>query len=279
MNLSDILQRSAFPQPWSEGEKIPWDEPAFSGRMLEEHLSQAHDAASRRLEIIAEHVDWIHHSLLSGRPSRILDLGCGPGLYSNRLAMLGHTCTGIDFSPASLDYARRTAAPGCEYRQADLRTADFGAGYNLVMLIFGEFNTFRPQDARRIMQKAWGALLPGGRLLLEVSDYASVQRTGSRPSSWFGGGRGLFSATPYLCLNENFWDEASGLATERYYVIDAATAAVTPMVQCTQAYRPQQLLDLLGECGYAEIETYPSLTGLEDARQPDLVALVARRPV
>ncbi|EBO1314042.1 class I SAM-dependent methyltransferase, partial [Salmonella enterica] len=29
--------------------KIPWDEPAFSQRMLENHLSQDHDWASRRL--------------------------------------------------------------------------------------------------------------------------------------------------------------------------------------------------------------------------------------
>lgn len=28
--------------------KIPWDEPAFSQRMLENHLSQDHDWASRR---------------------------------------------------------------------------------------------------------------------------------------------------------------------------------------------------------------------------------------
>lgn len=32
--------------------KIPWDEPAFSQRMLENHLSQDHDWASRRLTVL-----------------------------------------------------------------------------------------------------------------------------------------------------------------------------------------------------------------------------------
>jgi hypothetical protein len=80
MNLLDMIERTAIPAPWSEGEKIPWDEPGFSERMLKEHLSQEHDAASRRTEHIDAHVDWIHRELLGERPARVLDLGCGPGL-------------------------------------------------------------------------------------------------------------------------------------------------------------------------------------------------------
>lgn len=32
--------------------KIPWDDPAFSRRMRQEHLSQEHDRASRRQNIV-----------------------------------------------------------------------------------------------------------------------------------------------------------------------------------------------------------------------------------
>jgi hypothetical protein len=55
MNLLDLIRRTGIPEPWSEGEKIPWDEPGFSERMLKEHLSQEHDAASRRSEKIGFH--------------------------------------------------------------------------------------------------------------------------------------------------------------------------------------------------------------------------------
>src|SRR5512139_3579983 len=102
MDLLELIRRQPVPVPWSEGEKIPWNDPDFSRRMLLEHLSQEHDAASRRFETIDRHVHWIHHAVLSGQPTRILDLGCGPGLYSSRLARLGHECVGIDFSPASI---------------------------------------------------------------------------------------------------------------------------------------------------------------------------------
>lgn len=72
---------------------------------------------------------------------------CGPGLYSTRLARLGHTCVGIDFSPASIRYARETAEReelACTFRHEDIRSADYGSGYNLAMLIFGEINVFCP---------------------------------------------------------------------------------------------------------------------------------------
>lgn len=43
MQLSDIVGRQLSPEPWDEGEKIPWNDPAFSERMLAEHLTQAAD--------------------------------------------------------------------------------------------------------------------------------------------------------------------------------------------------------------------------------------------
>ena len=89
MNLTDLINRSSPPLPWDEGDNIPWNEPDFSRRMLNEHLSQAHDAASRRFAIIDQHVDWIHNKLLAGQSTKILDLCCGPGFYTSRLAKLG----------------------------------------------------------------------------------------------------------------------------------------------------------------------------------------------
>jgi hypothetical protein len=60
MNLLDVIHRQGIPRPWAEGERIPWSDSDFSTRMLHEHLSQEHDAASRRTEIIDGHVRWIH---------------------------------------------------------------------------------------------------------------------------------------------------------------------------------------------------------------------------
>ncbi len=280
MNLIDIVRRQSVPRPWAEGEKIPWDDPDFSERMLSEHLSQAHDAASRRFEIIDGHVGWIHNQVLRGNPARILDLGCGPGLYTSRLARLGHHCVGIDFSPASIAYAREQAEEAglkCTYLEQDIRTANYGAEYRLVMSIFGEFNVFRPEEAKGILTKACRALTPNGFLLLEPHAFDTVVEIGSRPSSWYSTEKGLFSSEPHLCLQESFWDADHNVAIERYYVIDAATGKVTFNSSSMQAYTNKEYRSLLAECGFGEVTFFPSLGEDADSPQGDFIAILAQR--
>jgi SAM-dependent methyltransferase len=257
LNLLDVVQRKDAPLPWAEGEKIPWSDPGFSRRMLREHLSQDHDAASRRFEIIDSHVRWIHDEVLKGKPTQVLDLGCGPGLYANRLAGLGHRCVGIDFSPASIAYAHEQARKeGLEatYIQHDIRTVDYGEGYGLVMLIFGEFNVFRPLEARGILEKAYRALVPDGLLLLEPHTFEAVRKIGRQPPSWYSAKKGLFSDAPYLCLKEDFWDARANVAIERYYIIDAATGKVARHSASTQAYTDDEVRSLLTEGGFGAVE-------------------------
>jgi 2-polyprenyl-3-methyl-5-hydroxy-6-metoxy-1,4-benzoquinol methylase len=278
MELIDITRRRAVPQPWVEGEKIPWNDPDFSQRMLQEHLSQEHDAASRRLRTIDDQVEWIHTRILGSTSGRVLDLGCGPGLYTSRLARLGHTCTGIDFSPASIAYARehaKTEQLPCDYIQMDIREADYGEGFDLVMLIFGEFNVFKPADARNILAKAARALKSGACLLLEAFNFPAVKEMVAQGKNWYSAQSGLFSDKPHICLIENFWNDELNVATERYYIIDAENGNVHLQAASTQAYTDQEYRDLLTEAGFVEIVSYLSL-GMKDSQEPsDFIAIVA----
>lgn len=280
MNLADLPKRNLKPAPWSVCKKIPWNDPAFSRRMLREHLSQAYDAASRRFDIIDQHCAWIHTQILGSRPARVLDLGCGPGLYIQRLARLGHTCYGIDFSPASIEYARQQAADeglDCRFELADMRSAEFSAGFDLVMLIFGEFNAFHPADARRILEKAHAALVPGGRLVLEVHTLERVRDQGLQPPRWFTSQSGLFSERPHLCLKETFWYAEQMVETTRYYVIDVQSNAVEQLGECIQGYSEDQYQTLLAECGFNGTEIHPSLAGEGGSIQDGLFVLSAHR--
>jgi SAM-dependent methyltransferase len=280
MNLMDIINRNPHPQPWEEGEKLPWDDPAFGQRMLKEHLSQQHDAASRRTPRIKKHIAWIHDHVLGGQPARLLDLGCGPGLYAARLTKLGHTVTGIDFSSASITYARQTAEKehlDIQYHLADLRKADFGSGYDLVMFIYSEFNVFRPAEANDILKKAYAALKPGGQIMLEVNTVDAVDQRGNQPSMWYSSKSGLFSDQPHLCLMDNFWDEEQAVATERFLIVDAKTGEVTRYAFSTQAYTEEQYSELLTQNGFRDLAFYPSLSGVEDAQTDEMYVIVAKK--
>ena len=280
MNLLELVRRAEVLEPWGEGEKIPWHEPGFSRRMLEEHLTQKHDLASRRFERVDRQVSWIDQEILSQRPSRILDLGCGPGFYAERLSRLGHQCVGIDYSPASIEYARERAFRdqlGCSYIEQDIRTAEYGKSFDLVMLIFGELNVFTPSDARSILKRAHAALFDRGTLLLEVHTLSVVREIGERDPSWYTAEPGLFSDRPHLCLRESSWDPDQRTATERCLIVDAETGLATKHGATTQGYSDSEYRSLLQDSGFREVDFRASLSGDPEDTDDRLMAILASR--
>jgi SAM-dependent methyltransferase len=248
--------------------------------MLKEHLTQAHDAASRRFEVIDRQVDWIHTTLLGGRSMKVLDLGCGPGLYTSRLARRGCSCTGIDFSPASIVHAKEAVERDhldCRYVEGDIRTATFGEGYGLAMLIYGEFNVFRPDDAAGILKKAHQALTPGGILVLEPHPYEAIKELGQAGSHWYSTRSGLFSEKPHIYLEECFWEEASGTTIHRYYIVDAEDGSVTRYASTMQAYTREEFQTMLEAAGFKQIEFHPSLLGRPDPTMRLLQCITAMK--
>ena len=281
MILTDLIDRALPPAAWAEGDNIPWDDPSFSERMLGWHLRQDSDAASRPSEKIDAQVRWIHESLLGGNPTRVLDLACGPGLYTSRLAGLGHDCRGIDFAPAAIAFARAAAQRdhlACSYELADVREADFGDGFGLVMMIYGQFNVFRRTEGRRLLERACAALVPGGHLLLEPQRFATVRGDGSGHTSWYTAPDGLFSAEPHLCLTESFWDGHARASTERFIIVDLATAEVTRYATSNEAYADHEYATLLGDAGFENVRLLPSLIGVEDESQSVNLAISAQKP-
>lgn len=267
--FEQLISRTRIPTEW---QKIPWHDPDFSQRMLREHLAQDHDAASRRAAIIDLHVAWIQRGVLDEKPSAILDLGCGPGFYANRLSRLGHTVTGIDISPASIGYARQHYAG--TFILGDVRTCDLGTGYDLVMMVYGELNAFAPEEAAAIIDRAYNALRPGGQLLLEVHTYDVVKCIGQEPASWHTASNGVFSDQPYLCLTESAFEEDHSLS--HYYVFDVASGAMTHYLAMHQAYTDDAYRRLLRR--FERVEFYPSLEGkVSETGQDHLFAIAAQR--
>jgi|APSaa5957512535_1039671.scaffolds.fasta_scaffold34760_3 SAM-dependent methyltransferase len=259
MKFSDIVNRQNPPAPWVEGEKIPWNEPGFSKRMLKEHLSQDHNAASRRSEIIHRQVDYLER-IAGGmeKDLKVLDIACGPGLHSHDFARRGHTTFGIDFSPASIEWAKSTAEEQslqCEFTLGDVRATDFGTDIDLAMLLFGELNVYTTDDLKLIIRKARQALKAGGTLMLEPHEPGVIRTNFETKPSWSThSGGGLFSESPHVLLEEGFWHEDVQMAVKRWYVVDTATSEVTLHSQTVVEYTRDELVVLIEAEGFTVSE-------------------------
>lgn len=255
--LIDIMVEPCPEGLWAGEHKIPWNDPDFSRRMLREHLSQEHQLASRRAEVIAEQARWIASAFLGADEGKVLDLGCGPGLYAPHLLEAGHRYQGIDFGPASIDHARQHFAVDqrCKFLLGDVCTADYGGDHDLIMMLYGELNVFSPESCARILSRAQGALRPGGRLLLEVHTREAVVATG-QGSSWYKAEGGLFSDEPHLCLTESRWYEEPAVSLQLFHVVDLRSGGLRSYRSTIQAYGLDDYRRLLQSAGFKEFQRH-----------------------
>ena len=278
MNLLELTLLNGQYDGHETGGKIPWNDPDFSRRMLENHLSQEHDWASRKLSVIEQQVDWIARQLPAG--AKILDLGCGPGFYTQRLAQRGFDCTGVDFSPASVQWAREQAQRAgldIDYQEQDVRDYQPGDTFDFIMMTFGEINVFSIGDAQRLVARCQAWLKPGGTLLIEVHTFDEVKRQGTAQPSWQRCSQGLFLAEPHLLLSENSWDEKMQTSTTTFWALKA-DASVVHFSSQTRAWRDEEYLQLLAQCGFhtttrVAADDWP----VSDTFAGKLYALMARR--
>jgi SAM-dependent methyltransferase len=274
-SLNTIINQTVDEETlWDGAYKIPWNDPDFSRRMLAEHLSQEHDLASRKRDTIRRQVQWIHEHICNNTPAKFLDIGCGPGLYIEQFAALDYDCSGIDFSPASIEYAKSQLGDKAKLINGDIRSIDFGSGFDLAMMIYGEFNVFSPDECREILKKTFEALSPGGKLLLEAHTFEAVERIGRAPNSWYKSGPGLlglFSDEPHICLTENHWLNRQQTALQQFHIINSASGTVTTYRSTTKAWTNDQYIDLLKEAGFTSVIIRPDWP----ARGHDLLLLEA----
>ena len=249
MKISDLIDRGEGFKP----RPLPWSDPEFSARMLKHHLAQEHDWASRRADVIERQVAWLAGRLPAG--GRVLDLACGPGLYTHLLAGRGFKTLGVDFSPAAIAHARRKAAEdglAAEYAEADIRHYRAEGLFDCVLFVFGEFNEFSPDEARLILKNARAALAPRGFLLLEEHTLEAVRESGQSPPSWWPCplNEGLLSDRPHICLQENAWDPELAQATLSYFTLKAETAELDFFRSVQTGYTAARLRELFAETGF-----------------------------
>ncbi|MDR3119853.1 MAG: class I SAM-dependent methyltransferase [Clostridiales bacterium] len=214
------------------------------------------DAASRKPEFMDRSADWIL-TLPLPQGARLLDIGCGPGLYAKRFAERGLRVTGMDFSERSIAYAKERD-PKSEYLLRDYLTLDFANAFDIVTLIYCDYGALIPEEREALLRRVYRALKPGGLFLFDV--FTPEQYAGRGESaSWFVCENGGFwSAKPHICLKaEYFYDKTA--AASRYVVIEDVSARCYNVWDT--CFTRQSLQSEVLPIGFAEEGLYGDVTG------------------
>ena len=101
----------------------------------------------------------------------ILNLCCGYGRHSIKLAQRGFKVTGVDISAKQIQHAREVAQNAraqVDFQVADARKLNFQEIFDVVLNMFISLGFFKDDhENRQVLQGVFRALKPGGRLFID----------------------------------------------------------------------------------------------------------------
>ena len=273
--ISQLIGLQQKPAPFTSGESLFWDDPHISAHLLEAHLNPDIDAASRNPETIDRSVKWLVENLALKAGDSVLDLGCGPGLYTSRFARAGLQVTGVDYSHRSIEYATKFAAENnlnIAYRYQNYLELNDKNRYDVVLLIYGDFCPLNPEQRTTLLNNVYRALKPNGKFVLDVSTREHRKKHGNK-NRWQALESGFWKPGPHLVLEEGFDYPEQSIWLDQYTVIEA-NGKMSVYRNWFQDYTPEAITNELAQNGFAVESLWGDLTGTFFTQESEWIGLV-----
>lgn len=259
MNIELIKKLSNKPQLYEKGSSVMWTDPYISKQLLELHINPDNDVASRSKVKIERITNWILEQ--TDKPEmKILDLGCGPGLYSELLAKNGHSVIGVDYSESSIQYATRQAKEkklNIEYLKKNYLDLDFDNQFDLIILIYLDFCVLLPEEREKVLENVYRSLKKGGLFICDVVNERNIDKK-TISQSWEVQETGFWRSTPYIALTNGYhYPEAKVLAN--HHIIIGENDTIDTYIFWSHYYEKDDLIQILESNGFKDVTDYENI--------------------
>jgi len=255
-----------------------WTDGHTSKQMLSFHLNEAIDVSSRNAEFINRSVEWIATEFNIGMDSKIADFGCGPGLYSARLAKHGANVTGIDFSERSIEYARDVAAReqlNISYVNQNYLEFETEDRFDLVLMIMCDFCALSPTQRKGLLRKFHKILKPSSSVLLDVYSLAAFELREESTTYEVNQLNGFWSPNKYYGFLNTFKYDEDKVALDKYTIIEFERTR--QVYNWLQYFAPEELEREFIEAGFSVKRFYSDVAGTPYDRKSSEFAVIANK--
>jgi cyclopropane fatty-acyl-phospholipid synthase-like methyltransferase len=274
--LKEINSRPAPFQFYTADEL--WTNEHTSKQMLEYHLNESIDASSRNKSFIERSAEWIVSHFEVDKNTEIADFGCGPGLYTTRLAERGAIVTGIDFSENSLKYAKQVAAEkGLKINYVLTNYLDFETtnSFDLIIMIMCDFCVLSPEQRKKMLSKFNSLLKPDGSVLLDVYSLNSFNQREELATYELNQLNGFWSPEDYYCFVNTFKYEKEKVILDKYTIIEESQKR--GVYNWLQHYSKDSLRNEFEENGFKAEKLYSDVAGKTFTSESTEIAIVAKK--
>ena len=255
-----------------------WANEHTSKQMLEYHLNESIDLSSRNKNFIERSVEWIVSHFEVDKNTAIADFGCGPGLYTTRLAERGAIVTGIDFSENSLKYAKQVAARKdlkINYVLTNYLDFETTNSFDIITMIMCDFCVLSPEQRKKMLSKFNSLLKPDGSVLLDVYSLNSFNQKEESASYEFNQLNGFWSPEDYYCFVNTFKYEKEKVILDKYTIIEESRKRV--VYNWLQCYSKDSLRNEFEENGFKVEKLYSNVAGRAFTSESTEIAIVAKK--
>ena len=269
------IQDSQTPPPLFERGAPMWHDPYIAKQMLDYHLDSSHDIASRSPKRIEETINWIWKQLNLSAGMSLLDLGCGPGLYTSRFAKRGLQVVGIDYSQNSIDYARQSD-PVSTYLCQDYTSLNvMEQQFDVITMIYGDFCVLSDSERDQLLATIRDLLKPNGSFVFDVTT-PQVHAYLHNYRHWSVAPQGGFwKPAPYVVLEQGF-TYPDDVYLQQYVVLEDS-GLQTIYRNWYHDYTPSTLTDMLKHNEYSNFEIYGGLDSSDFVDNSDWCAVILQR--
>jgi 2-polyprenyl-3-methyl-5-hydroxy-6-metoxy-1,4-benzoquinol methylase len=274
--LKEINSRPAPFQFYTADEL--WTNEHTSKQMLEYHLNESIDASSRNKSFIERSAEWIVSHFEVDKNTKIADFGCGPGLYTTRLAERGAIVTGIDFSENSLKYAKQVAAKKdlkINYVLTNYLDFETTNSFDLITMIMCDFCVLSPEQRKKMLSKFKSLLKPDGSVLLDVYSLNSFNQKEESATYELNQLNGFWSPDYYYCFVNTFKYYKEKVILDKYTIIEESRKRV--VYNWLQCYSKDSLKNEFEENGFKVEELYSDVAGKAFTSESTEIAIVAKK--
>ncbi|WP_051309384.1 class I SAM-dependent methyltransferase [Desulfogranum japonicum] len=259
MKLNDYITFASRPSVYAPGTSTMWDDEYISKQLLAVHLNPDIDLASRKPSTIISTLQWLEKIVLKAG-SAILDLGCGPGLYTEYLAEQGYNVTGVDISAHSIGYAQESAQKkglGITYRTMDYLDLKDRDAFDLILMIFTDFGVLVPKAREKVLANIYRALKPGGVFCFDfLNDSFPIAEEGNR--EWEICNGDFWKKGPYLLLQEKqFYPEQNVCLSQHIVVEDNGETSIYRF--WTHAFKHHHIRELVEKHGFTGCDFHENI--------------------
>jgi SAM-dependent methyltransferase len=256
-----------------------WDDEHISKGMLEAHLNPDIEAASRKHNFIDNSVDWIIKFTKIKTGDSILDLGCGPGLYTERFSKHKFKITGVDFSRRSIEYARQQALKtklDINYIYQNYLTINFLNRYDLVILIYCDLGVFSDEELDMVLKKVYTSLKPGGYFVFDLFTPVKYMQYKDNCNTWEYQESGYWRPYPFVNLYSQYIYPENNTFLEQYVVMDNLEN-IEVYRNWNHCYSKADIEKVITNIGFKELGYFSNVAGKEFSESSETICVVAKK--